>query len=303
MLGIPTEIVILSGGLGNQMFQYSFFLAKKEYNKNIALTDYLFYFEPSSPHNGCELFTLFNVAICKSIFIRNITWLIRKLLIFQNKKRFCKISSLIVLLFKKIKINIIIEKNNGNIDYDIIQKLTGLCLYIGYWQSEKYFLSVKQEVLDSFSFERLAKSCKTSEILKLIENTNSISIHVRRGDFLMEEEKFGGICTLLYYEKAISEIEKQVESPVFFIFSDDMKWVRENILIPNPHYIDWNQGKDSWQDMYLMSKCKHNIIANSTFSWWGAWLNQSPQKVVITPSRFLNNIDTPDLIPNTWITV
>jgi hypothetical protein len=139
--------------------------------------------------------------------------------------------------------------------------------------------------------------------LATIEETNSVSIHIRRGDFLLEEEKFGNICTPQYYGKAITEIGRRVETPVFFFFSDDMKWVRENMRIPHPYYIDWNRGKDSWQDMFLMSKCKHHIIANSTFSWWGAWLNPSPQKVVVTPGRFLNNMDTPDLIPDSWVKV
>jgi hypothetical protein len=204
---------------------------------------------------------------------------------------------------EKLKIDIIIEKKCGTFSSDILCKRMNFCLYIGYWQSEKYFLSMKEEVLDTFSFEKLAKSQKTFSILDLIENTNSISVHVRRGDYLLEGEKFGNICTTQYYDKAIEKIKKHIVSPLFFVFSNDMEWVRKNIQIPNPYYIDWNQGADSWQDMFLMSRCKHNIIANSTFSWWGAWLNQSPQKMVIAPSHLLNGIETPDWIPDTWITI
>ena len=86
-----------------------------------------------------------------------------------------------------------------------------------------------------------------------------------------------------------------------YIFSDDMDWVKNNISISNALYIDWNKSENSWQDMYLMSQCKHNIIANSTFSWWGAWLNQNPNKLIIAPKKFLNTIETPDLIPSDWI--
>ena len=82
-----------------------------------------------------------------------------------------------------------------------------------------------------------------------------------------------------------------------------MKWGKEHLDIPSPVYVDWNKGIDSWQDMYLMSCCKHNIIANSTFSWWGAWLNPNKKKVVIAPSLFLNTETTPDLIPDSWIKI
>jgi uncharacterized protein YqfB (UPF0267 family) len=302
MSKIPTEIIALTGGLGNQMFQCAFFLAKKKYNQNIAMSDYFIYLEPNPQHNGCELTDLFNIVIHKNIFLRNISWLIRKLWIFQNKKGFRTISSFVILMLKKLNVNIIGDKKAGTMDYDILQKHSGLCVYIGGWATEKYFCSIRTEILNSFSFEHLTKSHQTLEILDLIEKTNGVSIHIRRGDFLLHEAILN-ICTLHFYEKAIAEMEKRVDSPVFFVFSNDMQWVRENMHIPNPHYIDWNQGKNSWQDMFLMSKCKHNIIANSTFSWWGAWLNQSPGKTVIAPSRFLNNSETPDLIPDTWIKI
>jgi hypothetical protein len=304
MQRIPSEIITLSGGLGNQMFQYAFFLARKEYNKDVVLTDYLFCFGPDAPHNGYELTRLFHVAVCKNTGIRNLIRLIRKLLIFRNKKGFRSISSFLLWALKKMNIHIITEESKESLHHGAMQKQPGVCIYMGHWQKEAYFLFIKQKVSDAFSFEKLAKSPGTREIRATIKKTASVSIHIRRGDFLLEEEKFGNICTHQYYERAIAEIERRVESPVFFVFSDDMQWVRENLRIPHPcHYIDWNQGRDSWQDMYLMSECRHHIIANSTFSWWGAWLDQSPQKIVITPGRFLNNTDTSGLIPDNWITV
>ncbi|MDR0732563.1 MAG: alpha-1,2-fucosyltransferase [Dysgonamonadaceae bacterium] len=284
------------------MFQYAFFLAKKQYNNNIALSDYFIHFEPIIQHNGCELNNLFNTVICKNRLLKNIIWLIRKLWIFKHKKGFRKISSFAIFALKKLNINTIGETKTGTVDYDVIPKHSGFSVYIGCWATEKYFCSNRKEILNAFSFEHLEKSRQTLEILHLIEQTNSISIHIRRGDYLLHE-RFGNISTPLFYEKAIAEMQKRIGSPVFFVFSNDMQWVRENMHIPNSHYIDWNQGKNSWQDMFLMSKCKHNIIANSTFSWWAAWLNQFPEKTVIAPSRFLNDAETPDLIPDTWIKI
>lgn len=93
----------------------------------------------------------------------------------------------------------------------------------------------------------------------------------------------------------------KVNNPYFFIFSNDIEWCKKNIQLPHSYYVNCNKGKDSWQDMFLMSKCKHNIIANSTFSWWGAYLNENPQKIVISPSKLTNRGDSPDLFPDSWI--
>ena len=112
---------------------------------------------------------------------------------------------------------------------------------------------------------------------------------------------YSNICTIDYYKKAIDFLQNKEKDLYFYIFSDDMDWVKNNISISNALYIDWNKSENSWQDMYLMSQCKHNIIANSTFSWWGAWLNQNPNKLIIAPKKFLNTIETPDLIPSDWI--
>ena len=138
-----------------------------------------------------------------------------------------------------------------------------------------------------------------------MEEVDSVSLHIRRGDYLLPEnrELFGGICTLDYYRRAIDYILDKVKNPFFFIFSNDIVWVKENMNISNSLFITWNSGKDSWQDMFLMSKCKHNIIANSTFSWWGAWLNKNPQKIVISPSRFFNVSNNSDIVPDTWTSI
>jgi hypothetical protein len=297
------EVVVIAGGLGNQMFQYAFYLAKKRYNDAVVINDY--WVCRNNDHSGYELDKLFGISACQDFFVRNMVRIIRKLLIFNREKGFRKISSFLLSFINGCGIRIIIEKNQGTFNDDMLVKRKGLCFYVGYWQTEAYFLSIKNDILNTFSFDKTKISHRTFDILDLIENTNSISIHVRRGDFLSEEnrEKCGNICTPDYYNRAITEMEKQVESPVFFVFSDDIEWTKENISVPFPHYIDWNRGEDSWQDMFLMSRCKHNIIANSTFSWWGGWLNPSPHKIVIAPERIFNDTSTPDFIPENWIKI
>lgn len=141
--------------------------------------------------------------------------------------------------------------------------------------------------------------------MRRIIETNSVSIHIRRGDYLSEINQglYGGICTEMYYAKAITYICNKIDQPSFFVFSNEIDWVKNNVDIPNPTYIDFNNGADSWQDMFLMSQCKHNIIANSSFSWWGAWLNRNTNKIVITPSRFINLEEDSDIIPDAWIRI
>ena len=134
---------------------------------------------------------------------------------------------------------------------------------------------------------------------------NSISIHIRRGDYLHPKfnHLYGNICTIEYYKEAITILQQKYANLHFYIFSDDISWVKENLPIVPSTYIDWNKKEDSWQDMYLMSQCKHNIIANSSFSWWGAWLNNNPNKTVICPSRFMNLNQQSDIVPEDWIQI
>ena len=114
---------------------------------------------------------------------------------------------------------------------------------------------------------------------------------------------YGNICTLDYYYKSIEYIINNVNNPTFFIFSDDITWVKEKINLPNAVYVNHNIGKDSWQDMFLMSCCKHNIIANSSFSWWGAYLNNNPTKIVVSPSIFINSTSKQDIVSESFIKI
>ena len=136
-----------------------------------------------------------------------------------------------------------------------------------------------------------------------IINVNAVSVHIRRGDYLSEHFKdgFGSCCPIDYYLRSIRFIKKKTVNPLFVFFSDDMEWVKENIIEENAIYVDHNHEFDAWQDMYLMSQCKHNITANSSFSWWGAWLNVNPQKIVISPARWWATSENDDVVPDSWI--
>jgi hypothetical protein len=158
----------------------------------------------------------------------------------------------------------------------------------GFWQSEKYFSKIRTELLSEFT-PKVAIDKANDDILQKIRNTNAVSLHIRRGDYatLESANKFHGLLSLEYYQKAISEIEKKQNDPVYFIFSDDIQWANEHLKLKNPaHFISGNIGRESYKDIWLMKHCKHNIIANSSFSWWGAWLNASPSKIVISPKQW-----------------
>lgn len=182
---------------------------------------------------------------------------------------------------------------------------SGLVLYCGFWQTEKYFLDIEHEVREAFTFNPKLLSQQTKQFEVQIRNTNSVSVHIRRGDFLTRENIFlyGNICCLDYYKKAIEKMVGIVPLSRFFVFSNDVDWCKKHLEFCNPIYVDCNKREDSWQDMYLMSQCKHNIIANSSFSWWGAWLNKNPQKVVIFPSKFMNQGLSQDIISKSWIKI
>jgi hypothetical protein len=140
-----------------------------------------------------------------------------------------------------------------------------------------------------------------------IGDCQSVSLHVRRGDYATHARTRAvlGILPLDYYRAAIDYVAGRTESPELFIFSDDIPWAREHLDIPFPcHYIDHNKGPESYNDMRLMSVCRHHIIANSSFSWWGAWLNPAPDKIVVAPRRwFANGWSIEDLIPAAWVSL
>lgn len=276
------NVLSFSGGLGNQMFQFAFYLfqRKKQYG--------CWFFDVPTElkyhHQGFELDKVFN--LCKYYrFHRSILKLLRRIGIKQ------------VIVTEKSGI----YYNEIPMSHNIRGNVT---LYHGFWQSEKYFIEVEEEVREKFEFHKSLLNEKSRCLLELLTNSkrNFVSIHIRRGDYMEDLER--QVCTSNYYYDAISYIKKHVVQPNFVVFSDDILWCKEHLidLCDRVQYVDWNTGRDSWQDMCLMSNCSHHIIANSSFSWWGAWLNKNSRKIVVSPKRW--NVDFPldsDRIPQNWI--
>lgn len=173
----------------------------------------------------------------------------------------------------------------------------------GLWQSEKYFNPFKENIRSTFEFKN--DTVKTfQDFTSRLKEENSVSIHIRRGDYLAKVSlEVLGLITLEHYQNAIKLINSKMPGSSFYFFSDDIQWVKENFKIPNATYVSGDISKNHLEDLYLMSQCKHNIIANSSFSWWGAWLNNNPDKIVIAPKNWFNEgpKDTQDLIPEGWL--
>lgn len=270
------DVIKFQGGLGNQMFQYAMYLAlrsKKPYSF------FLFDIDGSvGCHNGFELPTIFpSISLCRA------TW--------YNRLRYRT-----PFLFKHLKT---FKQPNSLTFYPEFLQKENDAIYDGFWQSEQYFLDVKDTIFKQFSFNETLLNKETLELRnKLLSETESVSVHIRRGDYL--SETFRLTCGLEYYQKAISLVSDKLDTPHYYFFSDDIAWVKENFPNLNAIFIDWNKSKDSWQDMYLMSLCRHNIVANSSFSWWGAWLNKNKTKMVIAPSLWFDDGSKQDIHPSSW---
>jgi hypothetical protein len=284
--------IYFQGGLGNQMFQYAFYKYLEHIGEqNLAIS----IASPSlKRHCGFELFRIFPK-------------------INQNKPK------IVSSLLKNAYYNVVYQVRN-RIEYThpylLFEHFNTICdaehlklgnarLLMGFWQNKFYCEQVKDIIFEDFTFMPF-EDAENIQIAKLIsEAESSVSLHIRRGDYL-QNNIYGNVCTLDYYEKAISYLQNQIKNPTFFVFSDDPNWVKENLQLPNAHYIAHNKGANAFRDMQLMSLCKHNIIANSSFSWWGAWLNQYKEKIVITPSIWYNipnNRVIDDLISDKWVRI
>lgn len=277
------RFIKMTGGLGNQMFIYAFYLGMKHLypRVRIDLSDMAHY----KAHYGYELHRVFNLPNDEFC-----TW--------QPLKKVVEF-----LFFKKIY-----EKKQSQTDLRAYTKkyLWPLLYFKGFYQSERYFASIKDEVRAAFSFDTSKASPATRSLMSRIEaDPSAVSLHVRRGDYLQPGvwENTGCVCQLPYYENAVGEMKKRVPDAHWYVFSDDIEWVRQNLQLDNAEYVDFNRDEDSWQDMLLMSRCSHHIICNSTFSWWGAWLGHNPDKVVLVPEKWFNTAATPNIYPAQWIKV
>lgn len=167
---------------------------------------------------------------------------------------------------------------------------------VGYFQSEKYFIEYAEDIRKEFSFKDSIRTTIDSELASMFDNEFLVSLHVRRGDYLLFE-KTHPTCRFEYYQTALETMPKD---SIVMVISDDINWCLENLNTLHPR-MEFVNGRTQYQDMYLMTKCGGNIIANSSFSWWGAWLANTDN--VVAPSKWFGeetNFDTSDIIPDRW---
>jgi hypothetical protein len=181
------------------------------------------------------------------------------------------------------------------------------CYLDGYWQSENYFKKTEEIIRKEFTLKKPLGEKGRKQAAEITKNPFSVSLHVRRGDYASSEKvkKTIGLLPLNYYEEAIKKIVAQIPNAHFFIFSDDISWVKEHLHVSLPHRYISSVDIPDYEELILMSLCKNNITANSSFSWWGAWLNTNPTKVVIAPKKWFadKKLDSKELIPSSWITI
>lgn len=280
-------VVRLRGGLGNQMFQYAIGKNLALQNNTILKFDVSELEQDKLRHYELDIFN-----ISGSIATR---FTMMFVCIF-NKRIMSKILGKYYLCIKQqdLYFNEKMLLKKGNIYLD------------GYWQSENYFKEIRNIIINDFMIKN--KPDKRNKLMiEKIKNSNSVCIHIRRGDYISNAKtnKFHGHCSLKYYYNAIEIIIKKVKNPTFYIFSDDSQWTKENLKLKYPTiYVNINSPKKGYEDLRLMSNCKYFIIANSSFSWWGAWLSNTPNKIVCAPKRwFKSTYDEGDIIPKSWIRV
>lgn len=292
------EIVLIFNGLGNQMSQYAFYLSKLRYNLKCRAI-----FDPGSKssHNGLEIERLFGIELNKSLLSR----------FFGHFWHKCLVRRKLAKVIRPFGIKTVIEPNTY--DYNpknITDSPAGLTFYWGGWHSEKYFKDIREDILEIFKFPVVKNisecDCRYNKWLEtIINDEKSVSVHIRRGDYLSEPKTSPYqyyLCPTEYYKKAIAYFKQRLNKPSFYVFSNDIEWCRQNIGTDDIHYIDCNSGINSWRDMSLMTQCRHHIVANSSFSWWGAWLSKH-NGVTIRPEKFLTNAENPDYYPESWIVI
>lgn len=281
----------LRGGLGNQMFQYALYCSMAEQNIDVCLDDYSSFNEKERPEHAGFGLSVFNAEYKRYKPNSMPDW------VTSNDNLLHKIIRR--LRFLQLPLPLYIEKSPSVYDAGVFNLKNK---YIeGYWQSEKYFEGIKPHILTKFTY----KGEWSSDNIKYrdsMNSSNSVSVHVRRGDYL-QTSRYSNICTSDYYKTAIKYVKDHVVNPTFFIFSNDIDWC-ENFFdkTDNVVFVKGNDGTKAVFDMLLMSKCKHHIIANSSFSWWGAWL--SPHEgITIAPNKWDNLCITPDIWCKNWIRI
>jgi len=271
------RIVNIFGGLGNQMFQYALMKALEERFQEPVMAD-IHLFKDYDRHNGLEIERIFPIRLplatkddIKRLSFYAPSYNLHKLLKWMH-------------ITKKSTIQEILSKPYHE---DIFRR--GDTYYDGYWQDPQYYEKIGDVLKECFQF-KLPLTSANLKVANDIANRQSVGIHVRRGDYL-KKKRYRGVCDIDYYTQAILRVQQRMEHPHFYFFSNDMTWCKQHLtpLLDGENYtiIDWNKGMDSYIDMQLMTQCKSLIIANSSFSWWAAYLNKGAS-LTIAPKTWFN---------------
>lgn len=288
------------GGLGNQMFQYAYGKSLASINGSRLLLDCGFYDSSSKNTNITpRTYSLDQFPNLKGDIIT------KKELSHFNNNLESQNNSFWGRLISQFNPYRILREKQFPFDVNNLNQ-RGNVYVEGYWQSEKYFISVRNNLLNEF-----APKITNNESFELIKNhiteTNSVSIHVRRGDYVSNKKSaaWHGILGVNYYMRGLDLLKQSYEDFKVFIFSDDSQWVKANLSLSVDTYLVSGRGLSEVEELILMSTCKHQIIANSSFSWWGAWLNTYSGKNVIAPKRWFANqeIDSSDIYAENWIKI
>lgn len=285
-------IVQLSGGLGNQMFEYALYLRLKADGRQVKIDDSTCY-----GHEGerpLQITGVFGVAYDRASEeeIRRMTD--------SSPNPFSRIR-------RKLsgRRNLSYREAGVNFDPEVLKREPALLE--GCFQSERYFASVADQVREVYRFrkEQLHLSAQAEQLAERIADSPAVSVHVRRGDYLDASHggMYMGICTEDYYQRAMDRIRESVSDAVFYMFSNDTDWVKKHFTGKDCVVVEGSTEDTGYQDLYLMSLCQHHIIANSSFSWWGAWLGGNPQKKVIAPDRWLNGTECRDIYTENMIRI
>ncbi|TCD07737.1 alpha-1,2-fucosyltransferase [Pedobacter frigidisoli] len=276
-------IVKLQGGLGNQMFQYA--VAKSLAKNSMLLIDTSFLSKNKFTN---DYFTARDLALT----------------IFNNIK-LIKCNKLLGYLVKRsiLPRTKYIHQTENN-EWIAFRQTEWTITYLdGYFQDENYFKKIRSQLLQDFRFQDVSEANKGLKF-KIMPDRSSVGIHVRRGDYLLPAaNSFHGLLPKSYYDAAVEKLEQLISNPHFYVFSDDPDWCRLHFQSSKHLFtIVSSTNSKSWEDMYLMSICKHNIIANSSYSWWAAWLNQNVDKIIIAPKNWLATTET-NIVPKEWIKI
>ncbi|MFN3403734.1 MAG: alpha-1,2-fucosyltransferase [Cytophagaceae bacterium] len=290
-------VIKLKGGLGNQMFQYAFAKSLSEKYSVPFYLDHTFLedksFKKDFTFRDFEL-DVFNITNRRAES--------DQLKYFLKPSQF--FPKLLFKLRKKIYGPLYVHEPAYKYNSDLMI-VKDRIYFEGYFQSYKYFQQYQEAIRKDFTFQTsLIK--EVNPLVEKIKSSVSVSVHFRRGDMANNKviNNVHGICDLEYYEKAIQYIRANVNNPVFYFFSDEPEWIEKNFPLGDLQYhvIKGNSSNKSFLDMYLMSCCDHNVIANSTFSWWAAWLNDNKNKQVVAPKNWLKAVDfdLKDIYPSDW---